>query len=403
MNTFKTLYRYEMKKIVGRKIFRVMLFSCQLITVVVIAMHLSGKSYVDGEVVDTHYNMFLTDRAYERALSGRAIDQTLLKETMDAYRKIPDPAGRWTLTDEYQTYARPYSAIYRRISLFLDRDFLEDVLLWEADENAFYQARLSYLEDHWQKNFLTDAEKEFWRGKEAEVQTPFLYDYHEGYIMYIISFNILNILIPLFLAVCLSGIFADEHTRRTDQLILSGAKGKTTVYQAKIAAGATVSLAVTALLLITAVVTALSLYGADGFGMQMQAELYPFSYPMSIGQACLIMSAMALFAALLTGILVMLLSELLRSAVASMAVIISFVLAALVINIPSQFRFFAQLWDWLPVSFPDRWYVFDVRTIPLLGHCLVSWQIVPVLYLVCSAGIAVLGRRIYQKYQVSGR
>lgn len=87
MNIFKTLYRYEMKKIVGRKIFRVMLFSCQLITVLVIAMHLSGKSYVDGEVVDTHYNMFLTDRAYERALSGRAIDQTLLKETMDAFRE----------------------------------------------------------------------------------------------------------------------------------------------------------------------------------------------------------------------------------------------------------------------------------------------------------------------------
>ena len=403
MSIFKTLYRYELKKITDRKIFRVMLFSCLLITALVIAMHLSGKYYVDGEVVDTHHNMFLTDRAYERALSGRAVDQTLLEETMDAYRKILDPEGRYTLTDEYQTYARPYSAIYQMIRVFLGEDYLENVLLWKADENAFYQARLAYVEDHWQKNFLTETEKEFWRGKEREVQTPFLFDYHQGYIMLIISFNILNILIPLFLAVCLSGVFADEHTRRTDQLILSGAKGKTTLYQAKIAAGATVSLAVTALMLVTAAATALALYGTDGFDMQMQAELYPFSYPMSIGQACLIMCAVALFTAVLTGIFVMLLSELLQSAVASMAVTISFVLAAMVINIPLQFRFFSQLWDWLPVSFLDRWYVFDVRTITLFGHCFVSWQIVPVLYLICSAGIAVLGRRIYRKYQVSGR
>lgn len=402
MNTFKTLYRYELKKITGRKIFSIMFFSCLLITVFVIAMHLSGKYYVDGEIVDTHYNMFLTDRAYERALSGRAINQTLLKETMDAYRKIPDPTGRYTLTEEYQTYARPYSAIYQQIRLFLDLD-LEDVLLWEVDENAFYQARLAYVENHWQKNFLTEAEKNFWRQKETEVQTPFVYDYHQGYIMFLISFNVLGILIPLFLAVCLSGVFADEHTRRTDQLILSGAKGKTTLYQAKIAAGATVSLAVTILLLIAAAVTALSLYGTDGFHMQFQADLYPFSYPMSIGQACLIMCAMALFAAALTAILVMILSELLHSGIASMAVTISLVLATMTINIPPQFRFFSQLWDWLPVSFLDRWYVFDVRTITVFGHCLVSWQIVPPLYLVCAAGIALLGRRVYQRYQVSGR
>lgn len=46
---------------------------------------------------------------------------------------------------------------------------------------------------------------------------------------------------------------------------------------------------------------------------------------------------------------------------------------------------------------------FDLRTIPLFGHCFVSCQIVPVLYLICSAGITLLGRRIYRNYQVSGR
>ncbi len=403
MSTFKTLYAYELKKITGKKIFWNTLFSCLLIIVLVIAVHLSGKYYVDGEIIDTHYNMFLTDQAYERALSGRSVDQTLLEETMDAYRKIPDPAGRYTLTSEYQTYARPYSAIYQMINTFLDQDFLEDVLLWEADENSFYQARMTYLEDHWQDSFLTEREKDFWRRKESDIRTPFTYYYHEGYSMLLISFNIINILIPLFLAVCLSGVFANEHTRRTDQLILSGAKGKTTLYHAKIAAGATVSFLVTALMLVTAAVTALALYGTDGFRMQMQTDRYPFSYPMSIGEACLIMCGEALIIAVLVGIFVMILSELLQSGIASMAVTISFVLAVMTINIPPQFRFFSQLWDWLPFSFLDRWYVFDARTIPVFGHFLVSWQIVPVLYLLFAALIAAIGKKVYQRYQVSGR
>lgn len=403
MSTFKTLYKYELKKITGRKSFGIALFSCLLIIVLVIAAHLSGKYYVDGEIIDTHYNMFLTDQAYERALSGRLVDQTLLEETMDAYRKIPDPAGRYTLTPEYQTYARPYSAVYQLINTFLDLDLLEDVLLWEVDETAFYQARLTYLEDHWQENFLTGQEKDFWRRKEGGVQTPFTYYYHEGYDMFLVSFNIINILIPLFLAVCLSGVFADEHTKRTDQLILSGAKGKTTVYQAKIAAGVTVSFLAAALMLLAAAATALAFYGADGFGMRLQADLYPFSYPMSIGQACLIMCGAALVIAVLVGIFVMILSELLQSGIASMAVIISLSLAVMIIHIPPQFRFLSQLWDWLPFSFLDRWYVFDARTIPVFGHFLVSWQIVPALYLLFAALTAAVGKKVYQRYQVSGR
>lgn len=67
------------------------------------------------------------------------------------------------------------------------------------------------------------------------------------------------------------------------------------------------------------------------------------------------------------------------------------------------YRVLSQIWDFLPFSFLERLHVFDPRTIPLFGHCFVSWQIVPVLYLLCSVGLAALGKRFYQRYQVSGR
>ena len=78
MNIFLTLYHYELKKIIQRKLVWVSLFICLGCIVMAKAGNLSGNYYVDGEVVDTHYHMFQVDSAYRRALSGRVVAQELL-------------------------------------------------------------------------------------------------------------------------------------------------------------------------------------------------------------------------------------------------------------------------------------------------------------------------------------
>lgn len=403
MNNLNTLYKYELKKITGRKIFWITLLLCLFVIIFLPIAQLGGKSYVDGKVVDTHYHMFRVDQAHQRALSGRAIDDALLTETMEVYGKIPDPEGRYTLTEEYQTYARPYAAICQLISRWTELDFLKDILKWEPGEQAFYQARKNFLEKHWQQYFLTETEKAFWREKETEIRTPFTYCYHEGYTQFNKSFNTLNLLIQLFAAICLSGVFATEHTRRTDQLILSGAKGKTTVYLAKMLAGITASFAGTALMIFTSALILLGIYGTDGFSMQMQVTLYPFSYPMSIGQASLIMVGTASVLSVLIGIFVMVLSEILHSSIAAMAASTALLILGTTFHIPPQYRIASQIWDWLPFSYLNIWNIFDVRTIPVFGRCLVSWQVVPLLYLLGGALLASIGKRAYRRYQVSGR
>ena len=327
MEQFKTLYRYELKKITGKKLFKITLALFLLLAAVLVVIQLTGKSYVDGVVVDTHYHMFLVDREYERALSGRAIDQSLLHETIAAYRTIPDPEDRYTLTEEYQTNARPYSAIYQLISRWTDTPLLEDVLHLDISESSFYEARSALLEKEWQKYFLTETEQNFWLKKETEISTPYTYYYHEGYTILYKTFNAFAILIPLFIAICLSGVFAEEHARRTDQLSLSA----------------------------------------------------------------------------LMSVFVMFLSEVLHNSTAALSVCTGFIILASMVSIPPGYRVLSQIWDWLPFSFLERTHVFDMRTLPLFGHCFISWQIVPVLYLLLSTGIASLGWRVYRRYQVSGR
>ena len=112
MNNFGTLYYYEVKKILNRKLVWSVFFINVCCIVMFTCADLTGKYYVDGEVADTHYHMFQVDQDYRRALSGRQLDTALLEEMQEAYSKIPDTQERYMLTDEYQTYARPYSEIY---------------------------------------------------------------------------------------------------------------------------------------------------------------------------------------------------------------------------------------------------------------------------------------------------
>ncbi len=119
MNNFTALYRYEWKKLWQKKLVWLMFLLLAVTIGFSCCADLIGAYYVEGVAVDTNYHMFVTDTAYAKALSGRAIDQALLEETITAYGKIPEnPGTNYSLTEEYQRYARPYSAIFNFVKKY---------------------------------------------------------------------------------------------------------------------------------------------------------------------------------------------------------------------------------------------------------------------------------------------
>ena len=403
MNNLKTLYQYELKKIVKRKILWITLAVCIIVIALGVTSPLFGAYYVDGELTDTHYDIYTVDRAYREKLSGRAIDDELLQEMVAAYRQIPADTLRYTLTDEYQTYARPFSDIYNIVQKWTGMSF-ESIVNWNASEDDLYALRRIDLEKGWQELRLTETEKAFWAEHESHIVKPVTYFYHEGYSALFDDFLSVGIMMLLLIAITLSSVFSDEHTRRTDQLILSSAKGKSIAYWAKLLAGGTVSMACSIILALTTVSLSLGIYGATGFHAALQLELYSYSYSLTVGQACFIMYAALIVTALLSSIFVMVLSELLHSNIAALAVSTGVILLGVIIgSIPDQYRIVAQIWDSLPMTFLAPWNVFSVRPITLLGHCFTSWQTIPIIYILCSILIAVAGKRVFQQYQVSGR
>ena len=86
---YKTIYHFELKKILSRKIVWIMTGVMLILTGLTMCGQLLGGYYADGKKLDSTYNIFLKGRETERALTGRVIDQRLLDETWEAYGKIP--------------------------------------------------------------------------------------------------------------------------------------------------------------------------------------------------------------------------------------------------------------------------------------------------------------------------
>lgn len=403
MNNFGTLYRFELKKLMQRKLLWVSLLICLVVCGFSAFSALIGKHYVDGKLYDTYYHMFQVDQGYSRALSGRAIDQQLLEETFAAYGKIPPEAERYQITQEYQTYARPYSPIMNYTRNYLGGGSLEEVMLWKVDEADLYASRLNTLEDLWSRNRLSETEKNFWRQQEAKIEKPVVYVHSPGYNQMVDCLSTVAVLALLFISIGMAGVFFEEHTRRTDQLTLSTANGKVRLYWAKLLAGTTVAGGGTLLMMLTVAGLSLGIYGAEGSHAALQLYFWVSSYPLTVLQACLIGYGIVLLIAVFFGVFVMVLSEALRSNIGALSISVGLVVLGGMVTMPEGNRLLAQIWDYLPMCFLVIWNLFDIRLVTVFGRCMTSWQFVPVCYMLAVVLLVLAGKRVYQRYQVSGR
>ena len=404
MSNFVTLYRYEYKKLINRKIVWISFALCVVLLVISLCVPLLGNYYSNREFIDTNYNMYLIDKEYASALSGRKIDQALLDETISAYRKIPaDTQLHYTLTEEYQQYARPYSSIFNFIHGTTAMQSEEVRLTWRPSENDLYSQRQVFLSTLMEDNALSDGEIQFWQNREAQISKPIVYEEHGGYETLLTTFQTVGLFVLMLISISLSGMFFDEHTRKTDQIILCCVLGKTRLYWAKITAGIGFSVISAITMSCVAFLTTFCLYGAEGFDAAFQLMYTRNSDPITCGQAILIAYGCMMFAAVAVSAFVMVMSELLHSNVATLAISAVLLIMPMIITIPQQYRVLAQIYDWLPWCFLAPWNVFNQYTLPVFGHYFTPWQVAPFIYLIASIAIVFLGKPLYKQYQINGR
>lgn len=230
-----------------------------------------------------------------------------------------------------------------------------------VDAASFYWVRQQMVTDHEQSLYLTEGEKEYWRRHEA--QTPYAYYWDMGPSMILSSFRALLVFPTLMIGMVFSGVFADEHMRKTDQLVLY----------------------------------------AENWNAPIQMYLESSPFALTLGEGIVILMALALLAAVLHSILTLVLSGWTKSGVAVISLMVVYVMGTMLVHVPERLRPLSQGLYLLPAKLVCDEAFYDTRLVGGAGHYLNCWQAGMLLYPLLALGLALLGGRIYRRWQISGR
>lgn len=419
MSQLGTLYQYEMKKILKRRMtwiafigaVLIMLYSC-------FGAMLYNYSITDpktGEsIYYSAYEKTMWRGAYAERLNGRMIDDELLGEMQAAYAAVQDDersvdSGGMVGTtiaavseDEAEEerlaeQRRQYQAVYNYVREIVGNDKVHTV-----DAVAFYGERQRMITDYEEFGYLTESEKEYWRAHEAQTPYPFYWD--QGPMIMLASIKTILALMALVIGMTFSGVFADEHMRRTDQLALSSCHGRGPLYRAKLLAVMTLGVAATFIVGAVTLIGFGVLYGyAKNWDAPLQMHLESSPFALTLGEGIVIMLVLLLLSAALHSALALVLSAWTKSSVATMSLMTVYILGTQLLDVPSRLRVLSQCLSLMPAKLVRGTAFCDMRLVGAEGYYMTNWQAGMLLYPLLFLGLALLGGLIYRRWQISGR
>ncbi len=340
--------------------------------------------------MESGYERMVRDRSNARDLDGRQIDDALLSEM----RRYAKGYIRTRKGDD-----RKYEQIYRLlIGVWKNPD-----LLMDGNAADLYADWRELVRQRGQSFYLSREETAYWEGRMERMEEPLTYRYAFSWKNVLEQTLPNGIMVLMLIAVCLSGMFADEHQFRTDQLLLCMKNGKNTVYWVKMAVGILFGVCCTLLVYGISFAICFALYGAEGFDALLRLDVLAAPFDLSVGEAVLIMFGLSLLAGMLESALACFLSERLGSNVAVMAVMVGLMLLTQFAVIPREWRGLSQLWELMPTSVLNRYKFEDGRTVALFGEYLTCFQCAAFVYPAVTALFVWLGKRRYLRSQVTGR
>lgn len=376
MKNFGTIYRFEIRKIMKNRLTIAML----AVTVLFILVEaFTPKLYMTREMTDA-----------QKILDGTVMDDALLQEM---YPALSDNGRVWTASNSrYMEIAGMEIAILP-----------EDVRLADYSADEMYHAREESISAAMKEAQLTEGETEWWRTESSKIHTPFTYRYCLGAVNLAQGMSLTLMCIMLISALCLSTVFTVEHRQRTDQLIFSCRNGRKETFFLKIAAG--LSVVIGCCLVSAALLTLLiaALYGLDGLDAVVQLELPLSAYSFTMGQFIIVQMIVMISASVLFATFAMAMSEVTKNSLAVMGIMVGLFIFGQLELIPPQYRILAQLKDMLPSNQISIWSLLTYRLVGFGGHYVTTYVASPVIYVLISIIMILIGKIAYDRFQITGR
>lgn len=276
------MIRFELKKIFSNPVNKIVSVILGVVLCVVSYLAITDVDYVDenGDKI-TGAAAAQALREEKKQWAGyltedvlvRVLEENSLINNSDEY-----------LSDDVRENEKAYSKkqgfydiramIIRAFCDFQEYDYYRADSITKEEVRSFYDRRtanlIEWLNSDDQKNHYSEQEKQFLITQYEELETPYYYEYADGWealLKYMPSIVMLVVLITGFLV---SGIFSDEIQLKADSIFFSAKLGRNKAIAAKIKAGFIV---VTSIYWITVLLFSgivLAILGVDGAGCAIQ-------------------------------------------------------------------------------------------------------------------------------------
>ena len=315
------LFLLEHKKLWRKQMVKICVLLC-FVYIVIFGSILSFQWFTFGSSDDytsafgnnfDGYGMIKDSQEYALAFGEELTDETLQQLVREYQRmeaeglELELERTDWKVINSWLSMLYPElhdPSTYRTMISYVNPDKLTE----------FYERREQAIDDFLENSGQVGVEKEYLLNMEQKVETPFQYEWVEGWSQLLGSIVAdLGIVMALFLAITLSPLFAGEWHDNTSSLVLTTKNGWGKVAFAKILTGLAFTVEFFVILVIPSIISQMLFMGTSGWDMPIQ-NIKPLAIaPMNMLQAEIYEYAFALLGAIGFAGIVMFISATVKS------------------------------------------------------------------------------------------
>lgn len=336
------------------------------------------------------------------------LTEDVLKEALEINTQInnSEEAQSEDIQEQNKAFAKKQGiaditdAISQAFSPYRGYDYYAVDRVSTEEIGNFYENRITALKEWLDRGeeYYTEEQKDFLIDCYEELETPFYYEYHDGWDTLLQQISTFILLLALIIGFLVSGIFSEEFQTRADSIFFSTKLGRTKGVLSKLGAGLAVITVFYGVFIFLYTFIVLLVLGADGAGCPIQFSMWRSAYNVTFFQAYLLIVAGGYVGTLFASLLAMLVSALTRSAAAA-AITPFIVLCALpfvsrIVSLPQIFAFFPDQLLQVYLDLKDPGLVQFGENVTTVANV-----IIPV-YLAASVVLIPAVYAVYKKVQV---
>lgn len=327
------MLKFEWKKVFSRPKSRIAVLIMIAVLIVTSVLTINRVEYVDEN--GNHSTGISAARELKAAKNEWAgpLAGDVLREVIAENDRInrSEEAQSDDIEEQDKAYAEKQgisgilSVISSAFSAYRDFDYFAADSVTAEEVTTLYDRRISVLKD-WldsgQENY-TQQEKEFLIGQYEDLDTPFYYEYTDGWSALLQNISTFILILALIIGFLTAGIFSDEFQTKADSIFFSTRYGRSRAVLAKAGAGFLITTVFYFVFVLLYTVIVLSVLGADGADCPIQLEMWRSVYNITFFEAYLFIAAGGYVGTLLASSLAMLVSA--RSRSTATATIVPFI------------------------------------------------------------------------------